>query len=96
MESLKKMLFPIAKVKRNGKLIEEKAEELVPGDIIYIEEGDNVPADIRILQESELQANDFSLTGESNPVNKFTHAIPGDILVSERNNCLWMGTTVAT
>jgi magnesium-transporting ATPase (P-type) len=48
------------------------------------------------LQESELQANDFSLTGESNPVNKFTHAIAGDVLVSERNNCLWMGTTIAT
>lgn len=96
MESLKKMLFPTAKVKRDGKLIEERAENLVPGDIIYIEEGDNVPADIRILQESDLQANDFSLTGESNPVNKFTHAIPGEVLVAERNNCLWMGTTIAT
>lgn len=96
MESLKKMLFPTAKVKRDGKLIEEKAENLVPWDIIYIEAGDNVPADIRILQESELQANDFSLTGESNPVNKFTHGIAGDVLVAERNNCLWMGTTVAT
>jgi len=81
MESLKKMLFPTAKVKRDGKLIEEKAENLVPGDIIYIEEGDNVPADIRILQESDLQANDFSLTGESNPMNKFTHAIAGEVLV---------------
>ncbi len=96
MESLKKMLFPTAKVKRDGKLIEEKAENLVPGDIIYIEEGDNVPADIRILQESDLQANDFSLTGESNPMNKFTHAIAGEVLVWERNNCLWMGTTIAT
>jgi P-type Ca2+ transporter type 2C len=96
MESLKKMLFPTAKVKRDGKLIEEKAENLVPWDIIYIEEGDNVPADIRILQESELQANDFSLTGESNPMNKFTHGIPGDVLIGERNNCLWMGTTIAT
>jgi Ca2+-transporting ATPase len=96
MESLKKMLFPIVKVKRDGKLIETKAENLVPGDIVYIAEGDNVPADIRILEESELQANDFSLTGESNPVNKFTHAIPGEALIGERNNCLWMGTTIAT
>lgn len=96
MESLKKMLFPTAKVKRNGKLVEERAENLVPGDIIYIEEGDNVPADLRILQESELMSNDFSLTGESNPVNKFIHAIDGEVLVAERNNCLWMGTTVAT
>jgi len=90
MQSLKKMLFPTAKVKRDGKLIEEKAENLVPGDIIYIEEGDNVPADVRILQESDLQANDFSLTGESNPMNKFTHAIAGEVLLGERNNCVWM------
>ncbi len=76
MESLKKMLHPNAKVKRHGKMIEELAEHLVPGDIVYIEEGDSVPADIRILQESELQTNDFSLTGESNPVKKFTHGIP--------------------
>lgn len=96
MESLKKMLFPIAKVKRDGKLIEEKAENLVPWDIIYIEEGDNVPADIRIIQESELQVNDFSLTGESNPVNKFHHTINGEVLVGERNNCIWMWTTIAT
>lgn len=96
MESLKKMLFPIAKVKRDGKLIEEKAENLVPWDIIYIEEGDNVPADIRIIQESELQVNDFSLTGESNPVGKFHHTINGEVLVAERNNCIWMGTTIAT
>lgn len=96
MESLKKMLFPVAKVKRDGKLIEEKAENLVPGDIIYIEEGDNVPADIRIIEESELQVNDFSLTGESNPVNKFHHEIKGEVLVAERNNCIWMGTTIAT
>lgn len=96
MESLKKMLHPNAKVKRNGKMIEVLAEELVPGDIVYIEQWDSIPADMRIIQESEFQTNDFSLTGESNPVNKFTHEIPGDILLSERNNCVWMWTTVAT
>lgn len=54
-----------------------------------------MPADMRIFEESELLANDFSLTGESNPINKFTHAIPGNVPLGERNNCLWMGTTVA-
>ncbi len=96
MESLKKMLHPNAKVKRNGIMIEELAEELVPWDIVYIEEWDSIPADIRIIQESEFQTNDFSLTWESNPQNKFTHEINGDVLLSERNNCVWMGTTVAT
>lgn len=51
---------------------------------------------MRILQESEFQTNDFSLTGESNPQNKFTHEIEGDVMLSERNNCVRMGTTVAT
>jgi len=51
---------------------------------------------MRLIQESEFQTNDFSLTGESNPQNKFTHEIAGDVLLSERNNCVWMGTTVAT
>ncbi|HCB51150.1 TPA: hypothetical protein DEP21_00990 [Patescibacteria group bacterium] len=79
MESLKNILHPTAKVKRNGKLIEESAENLVPGDIIYMEAGENIAADVRIFEESEFQTNDFSLTGESNPVHKFTHAIPGDV-----------------
>ncbi len=96
MESLKKMLHPNAKVKRNGRLVEELAENLMPGDIVYIEEWDSIPADMRVIQESEFQTNDFSLTGESNPQNKFTHEIAGDVLISERNNCVWMGTTVAT
>jgi Ca2+-transporting ATPase len=82
------MLHPNAKVKRNGIMVEELAEELVPWDIVYIEEWDSIPADIRIIQESEFQTNDFSLTGESNPQNKFTHEINGDVLLSERNNCV--------
>ena len=96
MESLKMMMNPVAKVKRNGKLIEEHIENLVPGDIVYIEEWDNIPADLRIFEENNLQTNDFSLTGESSPVNKFTHLIPGNALLWERNNCVFMGTTVAT
>jgi Ca2+-transporting ATPase len=95
MQSLKKMIYPTARVKRDGKLMEIKSEDLVPWDVVFLEEGNNVPADIRIFEESELLANDFSLTGESNPINKFTHAIPGNVPLGERNNCLWMGTTVA-
>lgn len=75
MQSLKKMLNPIAKVKRDGKLIEVKASELVPGDIVFLDEGDSVPADLRIIEEMNLETNDFSLTGESSPVSKYIHAI---------------------
>jgi len=96
MQSLKKMLNPTIKVKRDWKVLEDKAEELVPGDIVYIEEGDNVPADLRVIEEMNLQANDFSLTGESNPVNKFTHEIWWYSNIGDRSNLLFMWTTVAT
>jgi len=96
MESLEKLVVAQAKVKRGGKLGEAPSEQLVPGDIIYIEEGDSVPADVRVLEETELSTNDFALTGESNPSRKFTHAIDGSVQLADRHNLLFMGTTVAT
>jgi len=96
MESLEKLVFPEAKVLRNDKLEEAQSIELIPGDIVYIEEGDSVPADIRIIEESELATNDFALTGESNPSRKFVHAIAGHVELASRHNLAFMGTTVAT
>lgn len=96
MQSLKKMLHPVAKVKRDGKIIEVNVSELVPGDIVFIDEWDSIPADLRIIQEINLQTNDFSLTGESNPVNKYVHEIKWDADVGQRNNVVYMWTTVAT
>ena len=96
MESLEKLVVPLAKVKRGGKLGELPSELLVPGDIIYIEEGDSIPADARVLDENELSTNDFALTGESNPSRKFQHAIEAFVPLSDRHNLVFMGTTVAT
>ncbi len=96
MSSLEQLLVPQAKVLRGGRLEEVDSTELVPGDVLYIEEGDSVPADLRILDESELSTNDFSLTGESNPSRKFVHAISADVPLGNRHNLLFMGTTVAT
>ena len=96
MASLEKLTVPRAKVLRAGKLIEIDAAELVLGDIVYVEEGDSVPADLRIVDEQELSSNDFALTGESNPTRKFVHAISGDVPLAARQNLLYMGTTVAT
>lgn len=96
MASLEKLTVPRAKVVRGGKLLEIDAGELVWGDIVYVEEGDSVPADLRVVDEQELSTNDFALTGESNPTRKFVHAIPGDVPLSGRQNLLFMGTTVAT
>ena len=96
MESLGKLVVAVAKVVRESKLIQIASTELVPGDIVYIEEGDFVPADLRIIDESELASNDFALTGESNPSRKFTHLLSADVELGDRQNLVFMGTTVAT
>jgi Ca2+-transporting ATPase len=96
MGSLERLLVPQAKVLRGGRLEEVDSTELVAGDVIYIEEGDSVPADVRLVDEAELSTNDFALTGESNPSRKFVHAIQGDVPLGNRHNLLFMGTTVAT
>lgn len=96
MESLVKLVVPEAKVNRDNKLELLPSSEIVPGDVIYIEEGDSVPADLRIFEESELSTNDFALTGESNPTRKFTHPISVTAPLGMRNNLCFMGTTVAT
>ena len=96
MDSLKGMTRAKAQVIRNGKAMEVDSELIVPGDIVVIDEGDAPPADIRIIEENTLSTNDFSLTGESNPTRKFTHAIAGSVGLGDRNNIVFMGTTVAT
>lgn len=95
MDSLKSLSKSKAKVIRGGKTIEIESDLLVPGDIVMLEEGDAIPADVRIFEENNLGANDFSLTGESNPVKKFTHIIEGVVELGARNNIAFMGTTVA-
>lgn len=96
MNSLQNYMVEKAKVLRDGKLEEINAKELAVGDVIYIEEGDAVPADCRIIEEEELSTNDFALTGESNPARKFTHAIKKNTVIGGRGNLVFMGTTVAT
>ena len=96
IESLEKLVVAKAKVLRGGKELEIASSELVVGDVVRIEAGDNVPADLRILREEELSTNDFALTGESNPTRKFKHAIAANVPLSSRQNLAFMGTTVAT
>ncbi len=96
MESLVRLVVPQAKVVRDSKTELIASHEIVPGDIVYIEEGDSVPADLRIIEETELSTNDFALTGESNPSRKFTHMIAKPVPLGDRHNLVFMGTTVAT
>jgi Ca2+-transporting ATPase len=96
MSSLERLLVPQAKVLRANKLEQVKSNELVLGDVVYVESGDSVPADLRLLEESELSTNDFALTGESNPSRKFIHAISAEVPLGNRHNLVFTGTTVAT
>ncbi len=70
LEALKSMTAPLARVRRNGKLITIKAVEVVPGDIIQLESGNYVPADARVISASNLKVDEASLTGETLPVSK--------------------------
>ena len=96
LESLQNLLVPQARVLRGNQVKMVDSQTLVLGDIVRIEAGDSVPADLRIMEEDELSTNDFALTGESNPTRKFVHAIAHDVPLSSRQNLAFMGTTVAT
>jgi Ca2+-transporting ATPase len=96
MDSLKKLVQSPAKVYRDQELTEVPQEKLVPGDIIYMEEGDKVPADIRVIESFNLRTNDFSLTGESMPQEKHSNTIKKKSSLADRDNMSYLGTTIAS
>ena len=78
LEALKKLSSPTCTVKREGKLSTIKAEELVPGDIVILEEGVIIPADVRLLTSVDMKSDESSLTGESVPAEKDAKAVLGE------------------
>lgn len=95
LEALKKMSSPTCIVRRDGALIELKAEELVPGDIVVLEEGRTVPADLRLIESINLKTDESSLTGESLPVEKDANMVFSDeVGVGDRVNMAYMSTPV--
>lgn len=94
MNALKKMVSVPSKVFRNGKLTEIASEELVPGDLLFIEAGDMITADARIISATQLSVNEASLTGEAMPVEKIASELTGDIPLADRTNMLHKGTYV--
>ena len=94
VEALKQMNAPYALVERNGKLIKVLAKNLVVGDIVYLEAGSIVPADMRIIEEHNLSVNESALTGESEPVKKNNLVIKKDVMVAEQTNMAFSGTIV--
>lgn len=96
-EALKKMLPSYARVIRDNKEQQILAEDLVPGDIMLVEEGDKISADARVIESSDLQVNQSTLTGESNPVRKTHDPIMRDGLSkSETPNLIFTGSSVAS
>lgn len=92
MESFKKMMPVRVEALRGGKRLEVLAGELVPGDIIYIQEGDKIPADARLIQQNALKVDHSSLTGESEPQLRCIDCTHDNIL--ESRNMLFSGTLV--
>lgn len=96
LEKLRELIRSPAKVLVDGELTEISQQLIVPGDIVEVEGGDKIPADMRLLESFDLRTVEFSLTGESMPQEKHTNAIPENSIISDRENMAFMGTTVAT
>ena len=95
LEDIKKMLSLKAMVIRDEKKIEIDASELVVGDIVLLNSGDKVPADIRIIKSDNLKTEESPLTGESLPVEKRPAALPEDTVLGDRINMAFSGTVVS-
>ncbi|MDI6826601.1 MAG: calcium-translocating P-type ATPase, PMCA-type [Candidatus Aenigmarchaeota archaeon] len=94
LEALKKLTASTARVLRDGKEITIPSEEVVPGDIIFLEAGDRVSADARLIMNASLRLDEAPLTGESTPVEKKLSTLDINTPVADRKNSVFMGTHI--
>ena len=94
LKGLKKFETSTCKVKRDDKIIIVNTNTLVPGDIIHLESGDKVPADIRIISCENLKVDESTLTGESIPVEKSSDTLQENLIIQEQKNMLFLGTNI--
>ena len=94
LEAIRELLTPTAYVRRDGHLGHLPADRLVPGDIVQLQAGDRVPADLRLIEANELAIDESPLTGESLPVRKQAAPVPEDAPLAERASMAWSGTLV--
>lgn len=95
LKALKEMASPRAKALRNGKIVEVSTNDIVPGDVVVLEAGDYIPADLRLSETVNLKIDEAALTGESVPAEKDAKAILNeDAGIGDRINCAYMGTVV--
>lgn len=94
LDALRSMLSPTCTVIRDGRRLELERIDLVPGDIVSLEIGDQVPADLRFIQSVGLKIDESALTGESASVSKGTDPVADDAHLADRSSMAWMGTNV--
>jgi cation-transporting ATPase F len=96
LDALRTMVTTPATVVRDGRRQTVPSEDLVPGDLILLEAGDKVPADSRLVRETELRVDESTLTGESEPVAKDEVVLPVTTPVADRRNMVYSGTLVSS
>lgn len=94
IEHLKNLITSSVLVYRDGKPVELPSLKLVPGDLVALEEGQKIAADIRIIESFSLQTNEASLTGESTPVNKISQYLSGELQIADQTNMVFSGTSI--
>lgn len=94
MEGLRKLGVHTSAVRRAGQVMRIPAQELVPGDVVILEGGDVLAADMRVIEASRLQVDEAPLTGESVPVSKSDEPLERETILAERSNMLFKGTIV--
>ncbi|MGE5578280.1 MAG: cation-translocating P-type ATPase [Syntrophothermus sp.] len=94
LEALKRLSAPQARVIRDGRQAEIPAEELVTGDLVVLEAGDRVPADLRLVEVFAMEVEEAALTGEAHPVAKHTQPLAGVVALGDQKNMAFMGTIV--
>src|SRR5262249_55189141 len=96
LDSIRNMLSAEARTVRGGETRVIAAEQLVPGDIVILESGDKIPADLRLIDAKNLRTEEAALTGESVPADKGTDRVPANATVGDRGNMPFSGTMVVS
>jgi magnesium-transporting ATPase (P-type) len=96
LDSIRNMLSAEARTVRSGEARMIPAEELVPGDVVLLESGDRIPADLRLIDAKNLRTEEAALTGESVPAEKTTDAAPANATVGDRGSMAFSGTMVVS
>ncbi len=96
IEMLAKMIVTETTVRREGRKLRIPSNQLVPGDVVLLQAGDRVPADLRLFHVHNLHADESALTGESLPIPKHADIVALDTILSERKNIVYMGTLITS